>query len=394
MRVAVCSVLLLCVGWGLAAAQAAPDNSSPAYWIDVFYPKLFATSREGFTAGGYYAFIQPLRFEEYAAPPPYRASIALQGQASTSGSRSLILEVRAPHYVEGWRFVGAVGVRRHARDNYFGIGNDTELDNDNVTGAQPHFYQALHQRLFGRVDVQRRIVGPLRLLAGVQVERWKIRRLDGPSVLALDAARGADPTIGVPTTDATARVGVVLDTRDDEVAPAQGVLVEAIVSGADQDWVGDVSYTRVTVSARGYVPVTSRLRVAGRVAVERMGGTPRFGSYYTFEGSDRASTALGGGTSHRALDDHRFLGRHKLLGNLDARYTVYAIPTLARASVVAFLDVGRVFEDEEFRFTTDDLKVGGGTGLFLHVARAAVAGFTAGVGPDGVVWDFHTRWPF
>jgi hypothetical protein len=52
------------------------------------------------------------------------------------------------------------------------------------------------------------------------------------------------------------------------------------------------------------------------------------------------------------------------------------------------------FETEDFRITTEDLKVGGGTGLILQIRRDLVFGFTTGIGPDGLAAAFHTRWPF
>jgi hypothetical protein len=62
--------------------------------------------------------------------------------------------------------------------------------------------------------------------------------------------------------------------------------------------------------------------------------------------------------------------------------------------VLGFFDAGRVFQADDFRLTTDDLKVGGGSGIFVQVGRAGLAGVTLGVGPDGAIPEFHTRWTF
>jgi hypothetical protein len=112
------------------------------------------------------------------------------------------------------------------------------------------------------------------------------------------------------------------------------------------------------------------------------------------ESSDRPFFGLGGAMSHRALTDNRFLGRHKLLLNLDARYHVVNIPRTARVTLLGFFDTGRVFEDESFKLTTKDLKVGGGVGLFFQLARAGVVGMTLGYGPMGAAMDFATRWTY
>ena len=190
------------------------------------------------------------------------------------------------------------------------------------------------------------------------------------------------------------RVGLVYDTRDDEVAPNRGVMLEATFGVADAEVAGDLTYTRTTISARGFITSGNRLRLAVRAVGQAMSGTPRLGTFYVVEGGDRFYEALGGGASHRALRTNRFLGPDKLFANIDVRYTLFEIPTLYRVSVLGFFDAGRVFAQEEFSLTTEDLKVGGGTGLFIQVGRAGVIGFTTGVGPDGVTTDFHTRWTF
>ena len=393
--------LAWCLAVALAAARAAPAQEPPEEspfrshtWTDVVYPKIFYTLRDGLTVGGYYAYLSPLGFADWDRPPAYRASFSLSGQASTSGSREITLEARLPDLFRGWRLVGTFSAQRRARENYYGIGNQVTVDAANVTDAQPHYYRSLNVRYGARGEIQRQIVGPLRVLAGFHAERWRIDTLPGPGQLKADLAAAADPTIARPTADVSARAGVVLDLRDSEPTPRRGALIEAIYSVADTSVAGDLSYTRTTVSAAGYVPIGTQLVVAGRVVGERMGGTPRLGSYYRIEAGDRPYEGVGGPASHRALVDHRLLGRDKLLANLDLRYDAYAVPTLVRATVVAFLDAGRVFEPQPFKLTTDGLHVGGGAGLFLQFGRAGILGATVGAGPDGLVLQVHTRWTY
>jgi len=365
------------------------------YWYDVFYPKIFYAGKEGLLVGAYFALVQPLRSRDFDSPPPYRISISLDGHASTSGSRFIKLEGRAPGLANGWRLSARLTARRRAKDNYLGIGNATLFDSDSVTGAQPNFYRAVRTQYVARTEVQRVLVGPLRALAGLNIERWKLAPRAGPSVFATDLTR--DPSIGVPTDDFSARVGLVFDTRDDEVASGRGVLVEAIWGVADSSIAGDLSYTRTTLSARGFVTPSPRLQLGARVVAQIMSGSPRVGSFYLIEGSDRFSEGIGGSDTHRALRHNRLLGRDKLFANIDVRYALFAIPTLYRVSLLGFLDAGRVFDDvdgEDFEVTTNGLKVGVGSGLFFQIGRAGLAGFTVGVGPDGVATHFYTTWTF
>ena len=371
------------------------DGPELDYWYDVFYPKIFYAGKEGFLAGAYFALVQPLRSRDFGRPPPYRISLSLDGQASTSGSRFVKLEARAPGLANGWRFSARLIARRRAKDNYFGIGNATLFESDSVTGTQPNFFRITRTQYVARTEIQRVLIGPLRALVGLNIERWKLAPRTGPSVFATDLT--LDPSIGVSTNDLSARVGLVFDTRDDEVATGRGVLVEAIWGVADSSVAGDLSYTRTTLSARGFVTPSPRLQLGARVVAQIMGGSPRVGSFYLIEASDRFSEGIGGGDTHRALQDNRLLGRDKLFTNIDVRYALFAIPTLYRVSLLGFLDAGRVFDDvegEDFEVTTSGLKVGAGSGLFFQLGRAGIAGFTVGIGPDGVSTDLHTKWTF
>lgn len=388
--------LLLPVGVRVSAQvdTAGGFDLDADYWFNVFYPKIFYTPTEGLEVGAYYALVQPVRSDDFYSPAPYRISFSLDGQIATSGSRFLKLQANAPGLANGWRFSALLTARRRAKDNYFGLGNSTVFERDSVTDAQPNFYRAIRTQYALRAEVQRHLVGPLRALGGLKAERWKISPPDGPSVIANDLENGVDPTIDVATDDVSLRIGLVFDTRDDQVAPNSGVVLGVGLGVADADVAGDLTYTRTTVNAQGYWSPSPLLILAARVVAQVMGGTPRLGTYYLIEGGTRFYNTLGGSSSHRALRANRFLDSDQLFGNLEARYTLSAIPTLYRISLLGFFDAGRVFQAGDFRITTDDLKVGAGGGLIFQVGRAGIAGFTLGFGPDGAQWDFHSRWTF
>jgi len=379
---------------GPGVAQLPDLPSFGADWTAVGLPRLYWTPANGITAGLLYAQVMQLGYDEWDAPPPYRMQLSLDGDIAASGSKRLRLEARMPQWIDGWRFIVALEGRRDARERYAGIGNKSVIDDVNVTSDNPHYYRSDNHRLYGRLAVQRRIIGGLRVLAGLHAERWKIDTLSGASQLANDVAGGVDPAIGRGVGDVSARVGLVFDTRNDEPAPTSGVFLEAIVGFADSSVVGDVSYTRTNVSATAYIPLRHNLGVAVRLAGQTMSGTPPLGAFYRFESSERPFLALGGTSSHRALPNRRLLDADKLFANLDIRYDLIVEPTLFRVTAVGFLDAGRVFPAGDFKLTTNGLKVGGGAGLFVKLFRSAVVGSTTGIGPDGVILLFHTWWPF
>jgi outer membrane protein assembly factor BamA len=168
-----------------------------------------------------------------------------------------------------------------------------------------------------------------------------------------------------------------------------------MVGFADSSFAGDVMYTRATGSATGYLPLGEKLGIAARIAGQSMiGGDPPLGTFYQFEASDRPYYALGGAETHRAIPQRRLLDADKVFANVDVRYTLIAQPTLFRVTAVGFVDAGRVFPAGEFALTTEDVMVGGGLGFFVHLFRTIIFGTTAAVGPDGVIMNFHTWWPF
>jgi hypothetical protein len=363
-------------------------------WNEVSYPKILWSPRNGFSIGLYYGQVEPMGYDDFNAPQRYHGAISVDGQISSSGRKDLAVEGRFPKLVEGWRFYALFNAYRHPRDLYFGVGNETTYSRDSITPAREEFYDADRRTTRFRGEVQRTVVGPLRALAGFNVQRWRIELPDGPSVLGRDHAAGLVPTVGTSVDDVHFRVGVVLDTRDDEVAPRRGFVLEAIHGVADSSFMGSASYTRTTGVAAGYVPVGDRTVVAARVVGQRMGGDPPFASWYLIEASDDPYEGLGGENSHRAFANLRFAGRHKLFGNLDVRYDVLRIESLLQVSLVGFVDAGRVFEGEDFRITGDGMHVGGGAGLFLRWGRTGVIGATGGIGADGLVFHVNTRWAY
>lgn len=389
---------LLALGAALLGTSAAPAVAQipelptiTESWTEASYPKLFWTSRDEFTLGLYYGQVEPMGYDDFDDPERYHAALSIDGQISSSGRKDLSIEGHFPKLVSGWRFHLVFNAYRHPRDFYFGIGNATTYADDSVTSAQEHFYDADRRTTLLRGEIQRDIAGGLRALAGFNVQRWRLDPPTGPSVLARDQAAGLVPSAGASVGDTYVRFGLVFDTRDDEVAPRSGLLLEAIHGVADSGLAGSASYTRTTGSAAGYVPLGAKTVVAARVVGQRMGGDPPIASWYLIEASDDAYEGLGGADSHRAFQDLRFLGRHKLFGSLDVRHDVIHVETLLEITLLGFLDAGRVFEGEDFRITTEDLHVGGGGGVFLRWGRSAVLGLTGGVSEDGFVMHVNTR---
>ncbi len=206
----------------VAACALAPSLGAQRVWRGNLYPYLYYSSADGVWGAAHYGLTSPLGFAEQ--PQPNTAAFALDVGASTQGSYSLIVDAQAPAYWNGWRLGLTLTAARDNRLGFYGLGNDTPFASDSVTASAPYFYKVSRTHAGGRLTMQRRVLGPLRLFAGATIERTDFRALPGGSVFRRDLATGAVDSTAIPFTDRSVHAGIVLDTRDNELAPHAGLL--------------------------------------------------------------------------------------------------------------------------------------------------------------------------
>jgi hypothetical protein len=157
---------------------------------------------------------------------------------------------------------------------------------------------------------------------------------------------------------------------------------------------GGDGYTRQYAILRGYLSVREGTVLAARVAGSGMGGTPSLDARFVLPGWEREVPVLGGEYSHRGLDYGRLTGTGVLFGNFEVRHDLLSLGDLGGITLVAFLDAGRVFEGEDFRLTTKDMKVGGGGAVALRILRSSIFTFNYARGPDGGNFSVGSGWMF
>src|SRR5262249_15214450 len=250
-------------------------------WVDHLYPFIYYTSADKLWVAGHYDWSSSIGYSE--RPEPYAGKVALDVGASTQGSYVVILDAQAPAYWEGLRLGLTLSLLRANRLGYYGQGNNTIYDPDS-SAASSYFYRVSRTNQASRLTVQRKIAGPLRLLAGGSLEHASFRALPGTTLYQRDS-------VG-PFSDAVARAGLIVDTRDLEVAPHRGIFAEALVATGH-------GYTRVTGSVHGYVHPFDRLILAGRLGAENISGTAPISVQQTMETSEGQVVAVGGTRSLR-----------------------------------------------------------------------------------------------
>jgi outer membrane protein assembly factor BamA len=183
-------------------------------------------------------------------------------------------------------------------------------------------------------------------------------------------------------------LGLAFDSRDDEIATARGayhhVKLRASLGGAGPF---PYRYLQTNVTLRAYHPLvpSRRLVLAVRgVADAQVGDVP----FYELSRFEEAS-ALGGANGVRGVPGDRYLGKIKLFGNVEARWTAAHVDVAGSRyalGLVGFFDGGRLWADWRHDPTLDGrglgLKYGAGLGLRVQKGETFVVRADLAWSPD------------
>lgn len=351
-----------------------------APWLVSYFPYITGGSNDGPMLAFRTRWYKPAEYEDRVTSV---ATVSVDAGAGTQGSRFLTVEAEIPRLAFGWRLKGTAGAIREARYGFYGLGNDTQRDEDLINDSQPFYYKVTRNRYLGTAEVTRVIRGPfmVALLAGV--ERATFSDLPLPSVFRQQyGSRLAE-------TDVLGRLALLYDTRDNEYNPHNGMLLELGVQAGS----GGGNYSRVYFTGRGYLGLTPRLLLAGRVLGSRMGGNPPLNAMLFVPLWEKPLSLYGGSDTNRGIDRGRYAGPHALFGNLELRYDLRAFGDFGALTLLGFVDAGRVFNDE-FELTLDGLHVGAGGGVAVRLLRSTIFTFTLARGSDGAEFNIDSGWMF
>ena len=361
--------------------DAAEEPAQEIPWRTSYFPYITGGTNDGPVLAFRVHHFQPA---EYDARVTTNAALTADAGITPRGSRHATVKYRAPQLWKDWRLSGLAAAVREARFGYFGLGNETVKDDNAVSPAQPFLYRVRRARYGGKVEATRRLRGPLQVGVLANVEWTRFTTLPGPSVFKSDFAPEVNES------DVSGRVALVYDTRDNEYNTHKGLLLEA---GAGVGSGGD-GYTRLYTVLRGYLPLREGTVAAARLAASGLGGDPTLNARLYVPAWENQIPVLGGQYSHRSFDSGRFAGKHVVLGNFEVRHDLLPFGDLGAVTLLAFLDAGRVFEQENFKLTTNEVKVGGGGGVALRILRSSIFTFNFAGGPDGFNFSVGSGWMF
>ena len=377
------AILLVCAAAALYGQGPEPvQTNTDVPWRTSYFPYLSGLSNDGPLISARIRRSQAAPYEERVTAKGY---MQLDAGIGFRGTRFIAGQFGAPLLVKNWRFAGFGIASRESRYGFFGIGNETTFDQNNVTDANPFFYRVQRTNYYGSFETSRRMVGPLWF--GLQVAGQSVKYVahdEGTSVFL--------QTFGteLKETDASVRGALVYDSRDTEYDPHHGFLLEAGYQVAG----GGGNYERLYGIARGYLQIRQGTVLAARVIGSQIYGEPTLDALYNIPAWERPVPVLGGQFSFRALETGRLAGKGVLLGNFEVRQNVANIKNVVGIILIGFVDAGRVFEDTKFYLTTSDMKVGGGAGVGLRFLRTTAFTLSVAAGPDKTRLTFGFGWMF
>lgn len=156
---------------------------------------------------------------------------------------------------------------------------------------------------------------------------------------------------GEPGLSSAPVLGIVIDDRDNEPAPNRGYFAEASVRAASPWWGSAWSYAGFNTSVAGFVTLLDHPRLVGgaRVLVDLIAGDAPT-EELAITGGARVLPAFGGSWLGRGIREHRFIGKIKVIQQLELRtgfwhWTVPWIHFDLGFGAATFLDAGWIGAD-------------------------------------------------
>jgi hypothetical protein len=323
---------------------------------------------------------------------PYRLAFVAQAFVTTNGYHHHRVRFDAPGLgpAHNLRLTGHFAYRQWLNDGYWGMGNDTTVERATVsptTEAEQKRYRYTLVQPFGRLTLRGELGGPWAWF-GFLAARWTDVQTYPGSLLAEERPYGMAGGFGVQP-----GIGVVYDTREPELTPDRGVLVELSLRGMPKVAGTDGEWFAIFESVRAFWTLSPGTVLGSRVMAESTFGDVPFYDLNTWGGLT-PTMGFGGSDTLRGVSFGRWRDRNKAVWNNELRIDVYTHTVLHREvrwQVVPTFDLGMVWGDAPLG--AFPLHPGIGLGVHPIVEGTFVGRFDFAVGSDEVREADGTRTP-
>lgn len=377
LRCGIAGAALTALGAGPLRAQ----DSLVLRWhpIIVAFPSYSAVGGLGVVAGA--GLYTPQR----AGPRRVAGLVNIVGRLTLSGTRGIGVGADLPGVWPRWRVLGLAVAERLEEFNYYGPGNNRIAYDSTVALHGKGFFRYELVRTTASAALQREVVPRVRAHVAAEFRHYAVRPAAGRTLLGDELAAGLPRDTG-SAGGLSLRAGLVYDTRDDELVPSRGVVVELLgARSVVHPWA--VPYTRWLAAARVFVPLGTNLVLGVRQSVEV--GTRAMPIAVMAERltSWRPEDGFGGASTIRTSRPARWLGPNRYVVSVEVRDGVElgAAGDGARRVLwlVPFLDVGGLW-DAPGSTTPARLRGGVGACVVLQNSPLGNLGTTlAFTGSDG-----------
>ena len=279
------------------------------------------------------------------------------------------------------RVTGHFAFRAWLNDGYWGVGNGTErevaYEGAGADDPDRKRYRYSLIQPFGQLALRHRIVGPLSAFASVNV-RYSLVDAEPTALLTEQQPLGMDGGLGVQLIG-----GVLWDTREPEVTPDKGWVLEASARGVT----GAYTFGGPFASARAWAKLGPGVVLGQRVMGEWLFGDVPFYEMVHWGGS-LPIAGFGGADTLRGMAFGRWRAPGKAIANTELRIDVLHHTFLkqdVRWQLVPFVDIGTVWgadADATAPAPTLPIHPTGGGGVRVIWAETLVGRVDAGVSQD------------
>ncbi len=280
---------------------------------------------------------------------PFKWNMTVNLEAGTQGSAAGYIFFDIRNICGDSRLVGDVGYKRYIQQDFHGLGNShdyhPEFSDPDAAEFKHKRYNAFYfEYPYLLIDVLTPLRGEWQSILGGGILHRTLDTYGPPNLLAETSPRGL-----AGGWSNFLRAGVVYDSRDHEAAPTSGAWSDIIFEHASPLLGSDYQYSRLTLIDRRYFPLFPRLVYAQRLLFESLSGQPPFYDMALISGSYKRQDGLGGANSLRGVPRLLYVGRSKMLANLELRLRLFNT-TILRQPLTFFahtyFDVGRVWMNE------------------------------------------------
>lgn len=263
----------------------------------------------------------------------------------------------------------------HNTINFFGLGNESVYDKSNDIW----FYRSRYNLYNAEALLKSKLASKVRLFYGPSFTYYALDKDENDDRFVSKFPQNGLDSLGVYATKEYAglKVGLQIDTRDNDILPFRGLLWTTTVFGNQGLNEEKHNYLQVQSDMSLY---TSFRVPANLVLVTRFGGGKIWGHYEFFQ-----AMMLGGVQNLRGYRNNRFAGSAMAYNNLELRLKLFSFKSYlfpASVGLLAYNDVGRVWLEGEDSGRWHD---GYGGGLYFMPVNMFIITATLGKSTEGVL---------